>query len=258
VTPPTPRERFESVLGVKPVLAMLHLKGETERDRMERARREIDILADSGVDGLVVENYFGTPDDVERVLAYLTAERPELTYGVNVLDDDARGFELARRYGAAFIQLDSVAGHLTPDDDPGFAGWLAEQRAQTTALVLGGVRFKYQPVLSGNPLETDLRLATGRCDAVVVTGDGTGIETDPAKISRFRRIVGDSFPLIAGAGVTADNAEAQLSAADGAIVGSFLKDTFTDGGDISADHVEQLMATVRRVRQATADAVKGG
>ena len=252
MTDPTLMERFGNLLGYKPVLAMLHLKGETDEERLSRARREIDVLADGGVDGVVVENYFGGADDVERVLEYLSTRRPEITYGVNVLDDDARGFELARRYGATFIQLDSVAGHLTPDDDPGFAEWLAGQRAETPALILGGVRFKYQPVMSGNSLETDLLLAADRCDAVVVTGTGTGVETDLDKIVRFREILGDSFPLIAGAGVTADNGEAQLSAADGAIVGSYLKDTFTDAGDVSADHVEMLMAAVRRARASGA------
>lgn len=244
--------RFGSVFGCKPVLAMLHLKGESARCRLRRAHREIDIFEDTGVDGVVVENYFGTPDDVESVLDYLSTQRPHLVYGVNVLDDDARGFELARRYGAAFIQLDSVAGHLAPDDDSRFSEWLTEQRERTSALVLGGVRFKYQPILSGNTLEADLGLAIDRCDAVVVTGAGTGMETDLNKIAQFREILGDSFPLIAGAGVTARNGEAQLSAADGAIVGSYLKDTFTDEGEISADHVELLMVEVRRVRRAVA------
>jgi predicted TIM-barrel enzyme len=254
-----PQERFGSVFGCKPVLAMLHLKGETEQGCVRRARREIDILVEAGVDGIIVENYFGTPDDIERVLEYLSTQRSQLTYGVNVLDDDVRAFGLARRYGATFIQLDSVAGHLLPDDDPRFAEWLAEQREQTSALVLGGVRFKYQPVLSGNSLETDLRLATDRCDAVVVTGAGTGVETDLNKIARFREILGDSFPLITGAGVTARNGEAQMSAADGAIVGSYLKDTFTAEGEISAGHVEMFMAAVRRARPAVAaNAVKGG
>jgi len=258
MTEMSPRERFGHVFGCKPILAMLHLKGETEQSRMRRARREIDILEDAGVDGIVVENYFGTPDDAERVLEHLSIRRSHLTYGVNVLDDDARGFELARRYGAAFLQLDSVAGHLAPKEDHRFAEWLAGQRGQTSALVFGGVRFKYQPVLSGNSLETDLRLAMGRCDAVVVTGAGTGIETDPDKIARFREILGDSFPLIAGAGVTVDNSETQLSVADGAIVGSFLKDTFTDEGEISADHVDMLMAAVQRIRHAVAADVTGG
>ncbi|MEN8039968.1 MAG: BtpA/SgcQ family protein [Actinomycetota bacterium] len=254
----SPMERFNSTFGNKPVFAMLHLKGDTEHDRLRRTLREIDILTEAGVDGVIVENYFGSADDVESVLEYLATHRSECTYGVNVLDDDVRAFELARSYGAAFIQLDSVAGHLAPDDDAAFAEWLAEQREQSSALVFGGVRFKYQPVLSGNSVETDLRLAIERCDAVVVTGVGTGIETDLSKIVDFRDVVGQSFPLITGAGVTIRNAENQLSVADGAIVGSYLKDTFTDNGDVSAEHAESLVEAVRRIRGAAPiDTVRG-
>jgi predicted TIM-barrel enzyme len=246
----TARARFdERFPGVKPVLAMLHLKGEDEQDRLSRAHTEIDVLLDSGVDALVVENYFGTVTDVENVLAHLQGNYPDAVYGVNVLDDDAAGFALAERYGATFVQLDSVAGHLAPEDDGPFEERLRQWRASTSALVLGGVRFKYQPVLSGNSLATDLQIARSRCDAVVVTGEGTGQETDPGKISEFRRLLGPDFPIVVGAGVTVDNAAEQLALADAAIVGSYLKDSYTDQGDVAGEHVMALMAAVDSVRR---------
>ena len=43
-----------------------------------------------------------------------------------------------------------------------------------------------------------------RCDAIVVTQDATGQETPMEKINEFRKIIGD-FPLVIGAGMTADN-----------------------------------------------------
>ena len=58
----------------KPILAMLHLKGEDPRDVLNRAMQETDILVSNGVDALVVENYFGSRADVETVLATLAAE----------------------------------------------------------------------------------------------------------------------------------------------------------------------------------------
>lgn len=242
------RNRYTSVLGQLPVLAMLHLKGDSARERMERARRELDILAQEGVDGVVVEDYFGSPDDVERVLAWLSSTGTPVAYGVNVLDDGARSFDLADTYGAAFVQMDSVAGHLPPAEDPPFADWLAQRRATSTALLLGGVRFKYQPVLSGNSVDTDLELAVGRCDAVVVTGASTGEETDPGKTSQFRRLLGSGFPLLVGAGVTAANAALQLAEADGVIIGSSLKDTQQASGELSPALVATFMSTVRRIR----------
>ncbi|MEI2620388.1 MAG: BtpA/SgcQ family protein [Candidatus Nanopelagicales bacterium] len=105
----------------KPILAMLHLKGEDPRDVLNRAMQETDILVSNGVDALVVENYFGSRADVETVLATLAAESLPVPYGINVLDDGPASFALADTYGAAFVQMDSVAGHLPADQDPGFA-----------------------------------------------------------------------------------------------------------------------------------------
>ncbi|MCA0293844.1 MAG: membrane biogenesis protein [Actinobacteria bacterium] len=228
-----------------PVFAMLHLKGETPTERQDRARREIDLLWRSGVDAVIVENYFGTVDDVVWALDHLRAERPDVRVGLNVLNDDWRGFELARAYGVAFLQLDSVAGHLTPDDDAAFAERINAERARTDALVFGGVRFKYQPYLSGRTLAEDLVLGAGRCDAIVVTGEGTGLVTPTEKVAEFRAVVGPEFPLVVGAGVTAENADAQLTGADGVIVGSALKDTFVDTGDVSAEHAAAFVNAVR-------------
>lgn len=229
----------------RPIMAMLHLSGDTDQGVFDLARAEIDVLYGNGVDAVIVENYFGSVDSVERVLDYLASNRPTSAYGVNVLGDDARAFELADAYGASFIQLDSVAGHLRAEDDKIFAQELQERRASSSCFVLGGVRFKYQPVLSENSVETDLLIARQRCDGVVVSSEGTGIETSPAKIAQFREVLGTDFPLIVGAGLTVDNCDAQLALADGAIVGSYFKDSYRDTGKVVAEHVRALITAVR-------------
>ena len=104
----------------KPILAMLHLKGDDAQDVLERAKREIELYRENGVDAVIVESYYGNYYDMERVLAYLQKADLDLIYGVNCLNVDPMGFELARRYNAAFVQLDSVAGHLKVRDDPAF------------------------------------------------------------------------------------------------------------------------------------------
>lgn len=247
------RERFLCLLrSQKPVLGMLHLKGGTDADVLRLAIPEAECLLENGVDALLVENYFGTPAQVEQVLRYIKRHMPDALCGVNVLNDNALGFALARGYDLDFIQLDSVSGHLPPDREPELDAFLARERAACSSCVLGGVRFKYQPYLSGRPLEEDLRAGMRRCDAVVVTGDATGKETDLEKIRTFRRVLGD-FPLIIGAGMTPDNAQAQLALADGAIVGSYFKDTYRDTGDVCAAHVRLLMAAVQKARGGHAE-----
>jgi predicted TIM-barrel enzyme len=228
-----------------PVFAMLHLKGDTPALRLDIAKREISTLWASGVDAVIVENYFGDRDDVVAVCDYLRSDAREVVFGVNVLRDDWRAFPIANEFGARFIQLDSVAGHLPEGQDHEFAARLAEERSATSAYVLGGVRFKYHPHLSGRSLEEDLLLGVARCDGIVVTGEGTGRETPLTKIEIFRSIVGATVPLIVGAGVTPQNCAQQLAVADAVIVGSYLKDTYTAPGDVDENHALEFVRAVR-------------
>ena len=241
----TSNRLLDSFDSAQPIFAMLHLKGDDTAERLEIAKREIEALWTNGVDAVIVENYYGSVDEVVLVCDYLRASAPEVVFGINVLKDDWRSFELANEYGARFIQLDSVAGHLAPAEDADFAARLAEERAASETFVLGGVRFKYQPYLSGRSLDEDLLLGAQRADAIVVTGEGTGKETPLEKTSEFRRIVGDDYPLVVGAGVTVDNSREQLANANAVIVGSYLKDTYQDTGDVDGAHVSEFVSAIR-------------
>lgn len=229
----------------KPILAMLHLKGDDAGERLERAIREADIYAENGVDGMIVEDYYGDADDVEQALAYLTKERPGYVLGVNVLDDFARSYELARQYGAKFMQVDSICGHLQLKDETAYFKLVEGYRRDGKVAVIGGVRFKYQPYLSNRSLEEDLNIAMQHCDAIAVTGAGTGVVTDTEKIRQFRAVAGD-FPLVVAAGMTKEAVAEKLSIGDAAIVGSTFKDTRKDSGEVSAEHVREFMDEVRR------------
>lgn len=231
----------------KPIVGVLHLKGETVQEKLERAKQEIKIYFDNGVDAVLVEDYFGRMGDAERVLQHLQQAHSSRIYGLNILDNFHRSYELALQWGARFIQVDSVCGHLTPELDQAYAVMIGGYRALGQVLVLGGVRFKYQPVRSGRSLEEDLHLGIARCDALVVTGEGTGVETRLEKIQQFRAIIGD-FPLFVGAGVRPHNCIQQLMLADGAIVGSYFKDTQQDSGDVDANNVRELMELVQGLR----------
>ncbi len=232
----------------KPIMGMLHLKGESRDEIFEIAKKEIAIYRENGVDAVIVEDYYGDKEDVRRALAYLREFHSDYIYGINVLDEFEISFDLAMEFGASFIQTDSVAGHLAIPDDEKFGEMVDSYRKKSDKIfLLGGVRFKYQPYLSGRDLKTDLLIGKSRCDGIVVTGEGTGLDTDNSKISEFREILGD-FPLIVGAGVDVSNLTAKLENADGAIVGSTFKDTRKDTGDLSALHVKEFMEEVYKLR----------
>lgn len=232
----------------KPIIGVIHTKGTSDEDVLQRAKTEIELYVDNGVDGVLVETYFGTYYQVQKVLEYLKNEKQEIPYGVNCLNVDAMGFELANQYGCSFLQIDSVVGHVKPRDEDSLDAFFKLYRAKCDAFLLGGVRFKYQPVLSNNSVDEDLKIAMGRCDAVCVTEDATGQETSLSKIVEFRNSLGE-FPLFVCAGVTPDNVEEQLKYADGAVVGSYFKDNYTDNGDVCAEHIVEMMNAVKRVRK---------
>ena len=218
-------QRFVNVFRTeKPVIGMLHLSGGSEDEALRIAREEIGILYGAGVDAVMAENYYGGRGDVENVLAMLREEYPDRVYGVNVLGDFEAAFRLAERYGAAFVQVDSICGHLDPYSEKKYFKRIDDCRAATGVFLMGGVRFKFQPVFSGRSTAEDVRIGMRHCDAVVVTGDsmGKGNETPMEKILQFREALGN-FPLIVGAGLTPEVCAEQLAVADGGIVGSYIK-----------------------------------
>lgn len=258
------KERILSVFGVnKPIIGMLHLNGYHAKEIHELAKFEIEQMYLNGVDAILAEDYFGEPEDVEWALDYLKTNYPDRVYGVNMLCDSERGFALAKRYGASFIQIDSVCGHLVPGSgmsgperpdlldkvcDGDFEEKLAELRTNYPVFLLGGVRFKYYPVNSCRSVEEDLNIGKTRCDAIVVTGGATGMDTGIEKIQRFRDAIGD-FPLFVGAGMTDDTCRQQLSIADGAIVGSWFKEMGTAEWPVDPERVRRFMEIVKVVRE---------
>lgn len=228
----------------KPIIAMLHLKGNSDEEIMERMKKETEIYYRNGVDAVLVENYFGDTRNCVQALDYLHKNMPDKLYGVNILGNYRTAFELAETHGADFVQIDSVCGHLTPEKDSAYADELLELMKDRSFQVLGGLRFKYQPIRSGRTLEEDAVLAKQRCDAVVTTGEGTGKDCPTEKLIEFRSVL-SGFPLIVGAGVTADNVCEKLQFADGVIIGSWLKDGHHDYGDVCEAYVKEFMDRVR-------------
>jgi predicted TIM-barrel enzyme len=230
----------------KPILAMLHLKGDTLEEILERVVIEADIYHQCGVDAMIVEDYFGDVTAVIKSLELLKNERPDYCLGVNVLDDFPKSYELCQQFDLPFMQVDSICGHLNEADEKDYLRMVDRYREESEVAVIGGVRFKYQPVLSNRSLEEDLKIGMAHCDAIAVTGSGTGVETSTDKIKAFRAIIG-AFPLVVAAGVTLETLEEKLSIGDAAIVGSTFKDTRKDTGDVFQPHVCEFMSEVKRL-----------
>ena len=228
----------------KPVIGMIHTSGNSQFSILETAKREIEIYLKYGIRPLI-ENYFGSADDCETVLKWMQSVYPDVVYGLNILGDYPNAFSLASAYGAKFIQIDSVCGHLLPTQDEEYAEQLNYYRKRTDVVLLGGVRFKYQAVRSGRSVQEDLKLGMQRCDAIVCTGNGTGIATPMAKVEEFKRTVG-GFPIVVGAGVTLNTAKESFLKGDGAIIGSWFKRGHDAVNEVEEANVEALMKALDR------------
>lgn len=224
----------------KPVIAMVRLKGGSLGEILRRAKREIGICFGCGADAVLVENASGTARECEAVLKWLRDKRPDAIYGVNIPGDCPQAFRLASACGARFILVDSVCGYLPPDQDKEFAEKLHGLRAGCGVAVLGGVRFKGQPLLSGMDEAEEFRLGMKRCDAIVTAGGGMNGETLTRRLCRIGRILGD-FPLVVGTGVTATAVAENLRLCDGAIVGHCVEDGACGEGGVNEPLLHSFM-----------------
>lgn len=98
------------------IFGVIALKGTTECDIDERICREVDIYLQSGVDGILVENRYGTYDNMRTALAYLKFFSERLKVGVHCLHFDDMGFSLAREFGADFVQIEPIMGQVSEKD----------------------------------------------------------------------------------------------------------------------------------------------
>ena len=237
-------ERFPN----KPVFGMIHLAHGSEQ-----ALKEVLLYEEHGLDGCIIENYHGSVEDVEETLRLIN-DLPEdlslkISIGVNILPNEFKdSFMLANSYYADFIQLDHVTGIYQDKVSIDEEKYRQYKNTFKDIIVLGGVWPKYYVPIEGSDIKNDLVLAKKRADAIVVTGDGTGMETPLEKILQFREILLD-FPLVIGAGSNPKNVLVQLPFADGVIVGSYLKNDDTRG-HIDKSRLSEYMAAVKQARQA--------
>lgn len=209
------------------------------------ARRDAEALAEGGADAIVVENFGsapfpkGTPDQPTpphtiaaiALAASLCREVSGLPIGVNVLRNDARAaIGIAAACGAAFVRVNVHVGAYVTDQG------LIEGRAFETLryrqslgasdiAIFADVRVKHATPLAPVPVaaEVDDCLKRGGADAIVVTGTGTGKPVSKALLEEVRAAAGDA-PVWIGSGLDPDRAGELAPLANGAIVGTWLKE----------------------------------
>lgn len=275
------KERFLSLFPMrKPIIAMVHL-GElagqkgfvSENAVVEAALDDIYKLQKGGVSALLLENWKETsmvptiPRQRRASMArVVSALRPHITipWGINVLNlDYEAAYEIAAQNGASFIQLDTLVDRVQSDfqfneaakkhpfivdiDIPHLRQ-VAKRYKRSRLPILAGVHPKHFTMLDEKKtLEQSARQSHRRGVGGIVITKATGQAPLKEAFVRVRAVV--PTPLVIGSGMDAGNATDLLSVADGAIVGTYLKQGGNTDNPVDLDRVKQLMDVVHKVEK---------
>lgn len=224
---------------------------------------EARILDEAGFDGCIVENFGDSPfhkDQVEpitvaamaRLVVAVRHQLPRLRVGVNVLRNDARAaLSIAAATGAHFVRVNVHVGATATDQ-----GILEGHAAETLRLrrhlgaaveIWADVHVKHGRSLAHADISREAEDAArrGLADALIVSGVGTGWDTDVDDVRTVSGL-GLGVPVMVGSGVTAGSVSLFLRAADGVIVGTALKQAGVTTAPIDPERVRRLVEAARR------------
>jgi membrane complex biogenesis BtpA family protein len=179
--------------------------------------------------------------------------------GVNVLRNDAEAaLSVAAAVGAAFVRVNvHVCARVT---DQGIVEGrahetvrLREQLDADTA-ILADLDVKHSAALADRPLDAEVvaePIERGLADGIAVSGAGTGYEValdHLAAVASARDERGLDAPIFVGSGVTPENVAELLGIADGAIVGTALKEDGETTNPVSEERVEAVVEAASEAR----------
>ncbi len=229
-----------------------------------RAVADARTLADGGIDAVLVENYGDAPyyrDSVpDHTVAAMTrvadavVEAVDCPVGINVLRNDATAaMSIAAAVDAAFVRINVHTGARITDQGI-VEGNAAEtirlrDRLDADVAILADHEVKYSAPLSTATSAAPFVETVGRggADAIVVSGSATGDPVPQATLETVleaRAAVDSDAPVVLGSGVTPENATTLLADADGAIVGTALKQGGKTTAPVDPARVEALVTAV--------------
>ncbi len=255
----------------KPLLGMVHLLplpgspsyGGDLGVILERALEDGQTLRAGGAHGLVIENFGDLPFLPGRVEAITVAAMTrvvsevrrsvDLPCGVSVLRNDAEAaLSIATATGSSFIRVGIHIGAMVTDQGiiQGRAHKTLRLRSQlgVPLKIFADLQVKHAHPLGTPDPEREARDLTGRglADAVVVSGVATGEPADLEVVDQIKSAIPET-PVLVGSGVCEENVEATLKVADGAIVGTHLKEGGLIDRPVDQARVEALVRKGRSV-----------
>lgn len=231
----------------------------------QMAFTDAQILAESGFDALIVENFGDVPfypgSVPSETVAAMTAiiarlcEQISLPVGVNVLRNDAvAALSICAATGAQFIRANVHTGAILTDQGilQGQAHTVLRHRQLLgcPAAIFADIAVKHGHLLVDIPF-SELITETGSrglADGFIVTGKMTGMEANLADLE----LAGKSAnlkPILVGSGISALNLDRYWHLADGFIVGTALKKNNLATNPVDASKAREIIAIVEQLRQ---------
>lgn len=264
---------LKEVFGTeKPIIAMCHLlplpgdpgydKAGGMRKVLDAARRDLLALQEGGVDAVMFSNEFSMPyltrvrTETVAAMARIIGElMPDISvpYGVNVLWDPIASLDLAAATDAQFVR-EIFTGVYASD----FGLWdtkCGEAVRHQHAIGAENVKllFNIVPEAAAYLAQRDLveiarsTVFNNKPDALCVSGLTAGAETDQQILKKVKDAVPHTA-VFANTGVRPNNVEAQLSIADGAVVGTTFKKDGVFENPVDAERVREFMQIVKAFR----------
>ena len=267
---------LEAILGTaKAVIGMVHLEplpgsprwaGSME-DVSRAALADARAWADGGADAILVENFGDVPFSPGRVDAACVASMAavaaqiqlavSLLLGINALRSDAlSALAVAAAVGARFIRVNVHTGAVVTDqgiltsgahDTLRYRRLLGAHIGGARIALLADVQTKHAAPLASVPIEHEARdcVHRGLADALIVSGEATGLPPKTSDLERVRLAVPEA-PLLVGSGASPENVADLLSLADGLIVGTSVKRDGIVTNRVDPDRVRALVRAAGR------------
>ena len=203
------------------------------------AQDDIDTLTAGGIDGLIIENFGDAPfvkDNLSKrslvsfatVVSNLDIDK-KLDVGINVLRNDGiSALSIAEATDADFVRINVLNNIMYTDqgiiegksyDISQFRNTLSKE-----IKVFADVFVKHATPPYGAKIENHTKelLERAGADVVIVSGDGTGEETNIEDLQRIRDIV-PLGKLAIGSGLNKDNIKKYVGISDIGIIGTDFK-----------------------------------
>jgi membrane complex biogenesis BtpA family protein len=253
----------------KPIIGVVHLPAlpgspyhSKNLDEISKfAITDAKSLEEGGCDGIIIENYWDQPfleKMAVETVASLTKTACEikrnvsLPIGISALRNDPfAGLAIAHAIGGQFIRVNFYIGAAVVGTGivQGCAAKLLRYRNKLRSYVkiFADIDVKHATPLVKVPIEREAREAAfrGNADGLIVTSEETGSPPGLETVKRVKNAV-SNIPIIVGSGVNSNNIQELLKVADGAIVGSSLKQNIA--GLIDVNKVRTLIDAVVHLR----------